>query len=89
MSLWKERFSPTPMEVFQPSRDDFNKAWNWMFEKDESGAYQRAGLVLIVVRAKCKELRRQGVVNPAKMATVATMRLYCNQMAVIVPKRRQ
>ncbi len=71
ISLWRELLSPQPIEPFQPTREDFDKAWNWIFEKDSSGNYKTpAVMVLKIVRNHALSLARQKVPNCAECAVV-------------------
>jgi hypothetical protein len=86
MKIWKERFNPSKIEPFKPMLDEFNKAWEWIFEKDESGEYVRAGLCLIVIREHSLRLHRIGVKNSAVVASIAVWRLY-SANAIKMPQR--
>lgn len=75
--IWKERFKPSQINPFEPKSADFNQAWAWMFEKDESGEFIRAGLCLIVMREHSLRLRKSlGVKRSAEVAAIAVWRLY-------------
>ena len=76
-NLWKERFKPSRIMPFEPMAEDFNKAWEWIFEKDESGEFIRAGLCLIVIREHSLKLRKtMGVKRSSEVAIIAIWRLY-------------
>jgi hypothetical protein len=77
MNIWKERFNPSQITPFEPKTEEFNKAWNWMFEKDENGEFIRAGLCLIVMREHSLKLRKaMGVKRSSEVAAIAVWRLY-------------
>ncbi len=72
---------------FEPKLADFNAAWAWMFEKDESGELIRAGLCLIVIREHSLKLRKtMKVKRSAEVAAIAIWRLYAFP-AVKMPQR--
>ena len=81
MTIWQEIFTvPTP--TVEPSLDEWNLAWNWIFEKPD----------LAVIRlAACRKhsllLRRQGVVKSAQMASVGLWQR-CIQSEIKMPQRR-
>jgi len=70
MTLWHEIFNPQPIEPFEPSWIDFNKAWDWVFERDSGGDYLRAELCLPICRSKSLELRRAGIKPSAMVAVI-------------------
>jgi len=86
-SLWTENFAPEPIAITNPpSEADFNKAWNWMLERDSAGEFIRAGLALLVVHSHSLNLRRKGVQESAKMAAVAVFKRYTT--STVIPVRK-
>jgi hypothetical protein len=76
MNIWQERFQPSRIMPFEPKSADFNAAWNWMFERDESGEFIRAGLCLIVIHEQSLKLRKSGVRQSAQVAAIGIWRRY-------------
>ena len=89
-TLWTEKFNPQPFEPTMPTETDFDKAWDWMFEKDSAGQFVRAGLCLIMVHGISKEFHRAGCQDTGQMAVVALYRRYSGQIGVTgaIPKRK-
>ena len=69
-NLIRERMNPQPITNHNIQPDEFNKAWNWMTEKDTNGNLVRMGMALIVIHDHSLRLRRQGVGNSAEVAAV-------------------
>jgi len=87
MNIWRERFNPSQITPFEPRLDEFNQAWNWIFEKDENGEFIRAGLCLIVMREQSLKLRKaMGVKRSSEVAAIAVWRLY-SEKTVKMPRR--
>ena len=86
MNLWSERFKPSEITAFNPTRDDFNKAWEWMFERDKNQEFVRAGLCLIVIHDHSLRLRKRGVKESAEVAAIAIWRRYAVQ-TIKMPQR--
>lgn len=87
MSLWQQMFEPA-REV-QYTQDEFNTAWNWIFERDTAGNYLRASLTLSIIRTKSLALRKAGIDgDTAKMATVDVWRNQTQIKAHSVPPRK-
>ena len=76
MTIWQEKFNPKPIEPIPPTAEDFNNAWNWIFEKQD-GEFIRAGLCLIVIREKSIQLHKSGVKDSAKVAAIGIWKRYC------------
>jgi len=84
-TIWKERFELEPLAKSEPSQEEFNSAWNWMFERGDEGL-KRAGACLLVVHQHSLELRKRGIKNSAKMAAVGIWKRY--REPVTLPTRK-
>ena len=63
MNLWAEMFA-TPVEC-PVSLQEFNQAWNWMFEDKETAPLKQS-----IARRHAVLLRRLGHVQAAQMALI-------------------
>ena len=86
MNLWQERFNPSDITETKPTLTEFNQAWNWMFERDESGEFVRAGLCLVIIREHSLRLHRRGTANSAQVAAIGIWRRY-SVSAIKMPQR--
>ncbi len=85
MNLWREIFSPKPLPMTSPSGEEWNLAWNWLFEDKTNAA-----LKLTIARNHSLSLRRIGVKESSKMAVVGLWKRYASNHApaIKVPQRR-
>lgn len=88
-SLWEERFAPQPARIVPVTGKDNPEVWDWIFEKDSAGEFVRAGLVLLLVRNKAKELRQRGIPlsQVAEMATLGVWEAHGGGKVAKTPKR--
>ncbi len=70
MSLWDERFKHSTPTEMNPTFQDVNRAWDWVFEKDSSGQFERAGLCILIIREKSLALRKSGIKNQTSEISV-------------------
>ena len=84
-SLWGEKFSPEPIQPFQPAAMEYAGAVEWVFERDAMGNFCRAGLALHLIRLHSLDLRRRGVLNGSRIAHVALFRRYGSKVKVPIP----
>lgn len=89
-SLWKELLNPTPLIPENVEREDFDRAWNWIFERDSLGNYCRAMITLKIVRNHAKDLKRRWFhANCAEIAAVGVwMRLKEEKARNVIPTRK-
>lgn len=74
MTIWQEMFrNPTPTE--EPSMQEWNLAWNWIFEQPSEAAIR-----LATCRKHSLALRRQGIKKSAQMATVGVWKSIKNDL---------
>lgn len=86
-TLWEEKFNPQPVPMVEPTETEFDKAWSWIFEKDNSGEFVRAGLCLILIREKSLKMRRADMIKKsAEMAAVGIWKRYSGQRQLPVRK---
>ena len=79
MNIWQERFNPSQITPFEPTLAEFNKAWEWMFERDENQEFIRAGLCLVIIREHSLRLHKRGVSNSAQVAAIGIYRRYAEK----------
>lgn len=89
MNLWQERFTPSELPPILPTIDEFNQAWNWIFEKHANGDFIRAELCLIIIRNHSLKLRRNGLKESAKAAVWGIFKIYGVVRALPERKTRQ
>lgn len=89
MTLWQQMFESAPLEKVIYTNDEFNQAWNWIFQD----GYEMAPLRLSIIRTKSLALKRSRIVSDscecAKMAVVDVWRKQTQIKARSVPPRKQ
>jgi len=85
MSLWRQMFEPEPLEMVQYTIEEFNQAWNWIFQD----GYGPASLRMSIIRTKSLALRKRLLIkDSSKMACVDTWRKQTQIKCVSVPPRK-
>ena len=79
-------FEPEPLEMVQYTIEEFNQAWNWIFQD----GYGSAGLRLSIIRTKSLALRKRLLIKDSgKMACVDTWRKQTQTKQVLAPPPRR